>query len=86
MGDIVVKVTPELAAALASTDPSVADFHRTLRIHKAKLGPPTGTTGETRYYFLVTGAPPERVDGLLEDLRRQRGVDAAYIKPSDELP
>jgi len=85
--DVVVKVTPDFASALASTaNPSTADFYQTLRLYGAKLSPPTGTIGETAQYFLITSVASERVNDLVESLRQQRGVEAAYVKPSDELP
>jgi hypothetical protein len=87
MGDMIIKVSPELATALRAQDHrKAAELLRTLRAHGANLGRPTGTVGETRQYFSVIGVASERVQGLLEDLRRQPGVEAAYVKPSDALP
>jgi hypothetical protein len=87
VGDVIIKVSSELARSLASSaTPAAANLRRAVRAHGAELGPPTGSVGETRQYFTVIGVASERVDGLLQDLRRQHGVEAAYVKPADELP
>jgi hypothetical protein len=87
MGNPVLKINSGLAERLNDRDaPEVADLYRTLADYGAQLGAPTGTVGESRQYFPVTGVHPQLVDEVLERLRQVKGVEAAYLKPSDEPP
>jgi hypothetical protein len=87
MGNIVLKINPKLADRLADRSaPDVAELHKALAVSGATLGAPTGTVGESRQYFSVTGVEPQRVDEMLDRLRNVSGVEAAYVKPSDEPP
>jgi hypothetical protein len=44
----------------------------------------SGTTLDT--FFALDVTDPHEGDRLLEKLRRDPAVDAAYVKPDDELP
>ena len=37
-------------------------------------------------YFTVQANDPSSIDAVLEALRGSDGVEAAYVKPADELP
>ena len=87
MPDLMIKLSSKLAQAAASTaHRPPAKLARTLAAFGATLGPPTGTIGEARQYFRVEGVQPRQLEALKQALERLDGVEAAYIKPTDEAP
>lgn len=45
-----------------------------------------GEVSERGEYFYIKNIPGDRVDELREVLANLEGVEAAYVKPADELP
>ncbi len=87
MPDLMMKLTADWAQRIARSDrrppPELAKVLDTFR---ATLGPPTGTVGEASQYFRVETADPRHLTALQRSLERLDGVEAAYVKPADELP
>jgi len=87
MTEIVVKLSNDLAQAMSSSsDDSDRQLLQLVDAYGAMLSAPTGSVGESAQYFRVEGVDPEKGESLRRDLERLDGVEAAYFKPSDELP
>ena len=82
-----IKLSREIASAVQRGDnDSPNDLTQLLDAYGAKLGAPTGESGEAAQFFRVEGVRSESGENLRSALERLSCVEAAYIKPSDALP
>lgn len=65
--------------------PSAVQLVRDLGVELQPLHPGTSDS-ELQRFFIVTMEDGERVNQVLESLRECHGIEAAYVKPPDELP
>jgi hypothetical protein len=87
MPDLMIKLSRGLAMAVSrSADTSSEDLTRLIESYGATLGRPVGSAGEASQYFKVEGVEGESTERLRTELSRLEGVEAAYVKPADELP
>ena len=87
MSDLMVKLTPELSSKLMGGRSGETDeVSRIVDAFGATLVAPTAAVGESAQYFRVEGWTPADVDDLRDALERLDDVEAAYLKPSDDLP
>ena len=87
MPDLMIKLTSDWAQRVrGSGRRPPGELTKVLDAFDARLGPPTGTTGEASQYFRVDVADHERLAALRLSLERLDGVEAAYVKPADEAP
>lgn len=78
-------------AGLDKAMPSVnvsEELMQTLEPYKAGVRPTFANidTLTLQSYFQVTVDSPEEAEQVAQELRKLEGIDAAYIKPQDELP
>lgn len=87
MPTFMIKVSSELAHSLRSNDlAKTSELLNVINEHGAKIGLPTDRAGEPSLYYSVEGVDEKRSDSLRRKLSALPDVDAAYAKPSDELP
>ena len=82
-----IKLSREIAGAVRRGESdSPNDLTQLLDAYGAKLGTPTGDSGEAAQYFRVEGVQSESGESLRSALEQLSCVEAAYIKPTDALP
>ena len=87
MPQLVIKVSSSLANSLQrSVDGLAGELVRLVRKSGGEIGSPTGSVGEAARYFTIENLPSENAEQLILQLQQLPGVEAAYIKPADELP
>ncbi|WP_139108488.1 MULTISPECIES: hypothetical protein [unclassified Ensifer] len=87
MADLIIKLNREAADAMVTSGGSQPKvIAGILHDFDARLVAPAQDAGEARLYFRVDGVRPERIEDLRNRLAPLEGVEASYIKPSDELP
>jgi len=87
MSQIMIKVSPQIANSLNLKYKSYADeLLQIISAYNARIGSPTGTVGEAYLYFPIEIMDSHRRDDLIQALAALPGVEAAYVKPADELP
>lgn len=87
MGELIIKLNHQASEAMiASGGKKPEEIARTLQDFNARLVAPAQAVGESRQYFHVEGVKPDRIEDLRRRMAPLEGVEAAYIKPSDELP
>jgi hypothetical protein len=87
MAELMIKLSRNLAdsrSSLSSDSSSLLD--RLVDSYGATINGPTGAVGESSQYFRIVGVEAEQQEKLRRDLERLEGVEAAYLKPSDEMP
>ncbi|KQU61643.1 hypothetical protein ASG67_00125 [Sphingomonas sp. Leaf339] len=86
MTDIIVALSKQQNEnVLETTVESENSIEGVLRRFDAKMVSSDQESGGTAYYRIADVAP-DRVDQLLGELRNIAGLEAAYVKPADELP
>ena len=87
MPDLMIKLSEKVVRDLATKGDRLPNaLARTLADFEATLGAATGTVGESRQYFRIENAKPEKLEALRSALERLGDVEAAYIKPDDAAP
>jgi hypothetical protein len=90
MVEIVVKLRPDVAAAMQSgtTEPAEAELRKTLDDLGVSLEPvhPGFDDSLLAPYFRVEVDDPEAADRVITSLQQSEVVEAAYVKPADEPP
>lgn len=87
MSHIMIKVSPQIANSLNLKYKSDADeLLQVISAYNARIGSPTGPVGEANLYFPIEIMDSHRCDDLINALAALPGVEAAYVKPADELP
>jgi hypothetical protein len=87
MADLIIKLNSETADAVVTSGGSQPKvIAGILHDFDARLVAPALSAGEARLYFRVDGVKPDRIEDLRDRLAPLEGVEASYIKPSDELP
>ena len=65
------------------------DSNEIVRLVKSaggKIDAPTGTVGDSAQYFAIDNLSLDNAERLREKLAKVPGIEAAYLKPADELP
>lgn len=87
MADLMVKLSPSLAQSMGrGAPPQSSALLDLLAASHATLVPVGGLLNEPAEYFRVEVFEPGAIGDLRASLERLDGVEAAFIKPSDELP
>ena len=87
MLQLMIKVSPSLAESLRdSVGGSADELNRLVEEAGGTIGKPTGSVGETAQYFAIENLSSGKAEQLRRALERLPGVEAAYLKPADELP
>lgn len=88
---VIVKVSADVARSLNHLAPPTAESEAVLRMIKTfglTLEPMHRDTDDPNLqsYFIVEVPDDETAQRLIDQLLQAKGVEAAYIKPPDELP
>ena len=89
--EITLKVRPAIASELhkpgatGSQASDLLELTRKLGVSIRPTHPGTADPGLSSYFTLESG-DEDAIQGVLEQLRAHKGVEAAYVKPRDELP
>jgi hypothetical protein len=89
--EITLKVRPTIASELqaqrarSSQATDLLELTRKLGVSIRPTHPGTADPGLSSYFTLESG-DEDAIQGVLEQLRANEGVEAAYVKPRDELP
>ncbi len=87
MSDLMVKLSQELSSRLIGDRGGASDeVSRLVEAYGATLVAPVFAVGEAAQYFRVEGWTPADVDDLRRALDSLDDVEAAYLKPSGDLP
>lgn len=87
MADLMIKLSTRLAKAVAEGgSPDSEALPRLISSYGARLGTPIGMLEGPDRYHRVEGVEVEKAEQLRRELEQLEGVEAAFIKPTDELP
>ena len=87
MADLMVKLIRFLDGEAPGESRGFAlSLENLVRSYGATLHAPIPGLGEGDDYVQISGVPIENAEKLRGELERLQGVEAAYFKPSDELP
>ncbi len=88
---VVVKVSSDIGRSLHQRSPPTIESAELLRIVEAfgaKLEPMHPSTAELNLmsYFIVEVPDAETAQRIISHLQQSKSIEAAYLKPLDELP
>jgi hypothetical protein len=84
---ITLQVTPRLARALRAGGKSAAALVSYVAAHQGRIIPAfEGNDSTLVNFFLVEGIDGSKIEELVYALQRIEGIEAAYVKPAEELP
>ena len=88
---VVIQVSPDIARALHQRSPPIGESEtllRTIETFGLKLEPmhPDTNDPDLQSYFKVEVKDQATAQRLIEQLQKLAGIEAAYVKPPDELP
>ena len=88
---VVIQVSADVARALHQLRPPTKEseaLQRTVEANGLTLKPihPGTKDPNLQTYFMVEVQDPEKAQELVDRLQKLSGIEAAYVKPPDELP
>jgi hypothetical protein len=87
MVSIVLGVNSVLGVALRSNNTVASSkLFEILDRYFVVIGGQSHSAGDAIHYYTIENVNADISDGLLGDLTTVEGVEAAFLKPSDELP
>lgn len=87
MSSLVIKLARAGAESVASMNAhDVRKIERILGQFGVALTESSQLALKSSDYVNIEGVAPEHLDELRSALARLRGIEAAYVKPADELP